>query len=289
MPRRNKSLAAGRPPTAQSTRASLSSQATRTLIRTHHALHKQLTAAKAQGDETKSSEIQAKIDSLGGLERYQQASIQGQSTERGGDSSIVLIKFLEAVLPDLEEWTTTIKLLEVGALSVDNACSKSKLFAVQRIDLNSQAEGILQQDFMERPLPANRDEKFDIISLSLVLNYVPDNVQRGEMLRRIRSFLQHQGKDGDILPALFLVLPAACVTNSRYFDDATLYNIMTSLGYVEVKRKQTAKLAYYLFHLTADLPLSGNAAYGKKEIRSGATRNNFSVALKSAPQPSAPG
>nr|OQO18593.1 hypothetical protein B0A51_12081 [Rachicladosporium sp. CCFEE 5018] len=289
MPRRTKSLAAGRPPTAPSSKASLSSQATRTLIRTHHALQKQLTAAKAQGDQTKASEIQAKIDSLGGLERYQQASIQGQSSERGGDSSIVLIKFLEDVLPDLRTRTEKIKLLEVGALSVDNACSKSKLFDVERIDLNSQSEGILQQDFMERPLPANGDDKFDIISLSLVLNYVPDNVQRGEMLRRTRTFLAHHGRDGDVLPALFLALPAACVTNSRYFNDETLSEIMTRLGYMEVKRKQTAKLVYYLYHLDADSPSSGNAAYGKKEIRSGATRNNFSVVLKPARQQLAPG
>ncbi|OQO03585.1 hypothetical protein B0A48_10250 [Cryoendolithus antarcticus] len=288
MPRRIKSLAAGRPPTTQSSKASLSSQATRTLIRTHHALQKQLTAAKAQGDQTKTNEIQAKIDSLGGLERYQQASIQGQSTERGGDSSIVLIKFLEDVLPGLRDRTEKIKLLEVGALSVENACSRSKLFDVERIDLNSQAEGILQQDFMERPLPADGDEMFDIISLSLVLNYVPDNVQRGEMLRRTRSFLQRQSKDEDVLPALFFVLPAACVTNSRYFDDATLSSIMTVLGYVEIKRKQTAKLVYYLYHLTADSP-TRHISYGKKEIRSGATRNNFSVVLNSATQPPAPG
>ena len=72
-------------------------------------------------------------------------------------------------------------MLEVGALSTSNACSRSGLFEIERIDLNSQAEGITQQDFMERPLPKDSSEQFEIISLSLVLNYVPDAIgKRGD-------------------------------------------------------------------------------------------------------------
>lgn len=112
-----------------------------------------------------------------------------------------------------------IRLLEVGALSVMNACSKSRLFEIERIDLNSQAEGIKQEDFMARRLPLNEKEQFDIISLSLVLNYVPDAIGRGKMLLRTLEFLNNRqyADEGlqNLLPSLFLVLPAPCVMNSR--------------------------------------------------------------------------
>jgi len=180
-----------------------------------------------------------------------------------------------------------LKLLEVGALSTSNACSKSGHFDVQRIDLNSQGDGILQQDFMERPLPKSAAEQFDIISLSLVLNYVPDAPGRGEMLKRTCQFLDTRHRiDRDaavqaVFPALFLVLPAPCITNSRYMDEGRLGEIMGSLGYVLLQRKQTAKLVYYLWQLKS-LPSEGRMKtktrkFPKKEVNPGAGRNNFSV------------
>jgi 25S rRNA (adenine2142-N1)-methyltransferase len=182
-----------------------------------------------------------------------------------------------------------LKLLEVGALSTSNACSKSGHFDVQRIDLNSQGDGILQQDFMERPLPKSAAEQFDIISLSLVLNYVPDAPGRGEMLKRTCQFLDTRHRiDRDaavqaVFPALFLVLPAPCITNSRYMDEGRLGEIMGSLGYVLLQRKQTAKLVYYLWQLKS-LPSEARTKtktktrkFPKKEVNPGAGRNNFSV------------
>ena len=70
-------------------------------------------------------------------------------------------------------------MLEVGALRIDNACSRSGLLDVTRIDLHSQHPDIQTQDFMERPLPsasAFETEGFDILSLSIVFNYVGDSV-----------------------------------------------------------------------------------------------------------------
>ncbi|KAH7321564.1 putative methyltransferase-domain-containing protein [Rhexocercosporidium sp. MPI-PUGE-AT-0058] len=279
-----KSLSRGRPPTVKPQR-SISSKATRTLIRTHHTLEKQKAKALANGDDAKAAVIAKQIELQGGIESYQRASLTGQTNERGGDSSKILMEWLEPVVPLLNDLVTKgqpAQMLEVGALSVSNACSRSRLFEMERIDLNSQAEGIRQQDFMDRPLPLDDKEQFDIISLSLVLNYVPDPVGRGKMLLRTLKFLKTTPASEDLatyLPSLFLVLPAPCVSNSRYLDEAKLESIMKSLGYVEVKKKLSNKLVYYLWRKDGSKP-QRTIQFKKEELRSGASRNNFAIVLK---------
>jgi 25S rRNA (adenine2142-N1)-methyltransferase len=279
-----KSLSHGRPPTAKPIR-SLSSRATRTLIRSHHTLEKLKAKALAEGDTVRAADLQHQINSQGGIESYQRASLIGQRSDRGGDSSKILMDWLEPIVPALKEQATKgqrYRMLEVGCLSITNACSKSHLFDVERIDLNSQAEGIEQQDFMERPLPTDQKEQFDIISLSLVLNYVPDAVGRGQMLLRTLEFLKPQQQREELekfLPALFLVLPASCVTNSRYMDEAKLEAIMESLGYVNVKKKLSNKLVYYLWTVALAVP-KRTSSFKKVEVRSGKDRNNFAIVLK---------
>ncbi|KAI9742034.1 MAG: hypothetical protein M1834_000423 [Cirrosporium novae-zelandiae] len=310
-------LTTGRPPhhrylhkTKPSTPHSLSSQKTRTLIRTYHTLNKSRVAALASGNLALAAHLAAQLEAQGGLDAYQVASRTGQKPERGGDSSVRLVEWVRgrqglassSLKKEEEERDSRKKfrLLEVGCLSMKNACSMCGLFDVERIDLKAQEKGILQQDFMERPLPPPREGAeeeegwFDFISLSLVLNYVPDAEGRGEMLRRTTRFLRARrqgGKhsegegegEGGFFPALFLVLPAPCVTNSRYFTEGRLSEIMTSLGYVMLERKITNKLAYYLWRFD-DMATStptpiGTRKFKKEEINPGGKRNNFAVVL----------
>lgn len=171
-------------------------------------------------------------------------------------------------------------MLDVGALSTDTAAGRCAGFEVERIDLHSQGVGILEQDFMQRPLPNNNGDaqRFDIICLSLVVNYVPDAKQRGEMLKRVREFLNPPERaNGHPFPALFLVLPAPCIINSRYLDAARLQHIMESLGYELLKMKISAKLVYYLWSWNGERPAHGK--FGKKELVSGRSRNNFAIVL----------
>jgi 25S rRNA (adenine2142-N1)-methyltransferase len=270
-----KSLSSGRPPNVTKPRASMSSQATRKLIRTHHTLNKKLETAKSKGNDAEAVELEAQIEKLGGLKAYQQASIQGQSIDRGGDSSVVLMKWLEPTSDALSKNEPKLRLLEVGALSTSNVCSRSGHFDVQRIDLNSQGDGILQQDFMERPLPKSGAEKFDIISLKRTCQFL-DTRHRIDRDASIQA----------VFPALFLVLPAPCVTNARYMDEGRLGEIMNSLGYVLLQRKQTLKLVYYLWQLQgvpneakAKTKTKTKAKFLKKEVNPGPTRNNFSIVL----------
>lgn len=282
--KRPKSLSHGRPPILNKPAASLSAKATRTLIRSHHQLQKSRAQALKDGNEQLVREIDKKIASLGGLESYQLASKKGQSKERGGDSSKILIDWLKPVLNELSRDKSQLRLLEVGALSTKNACSAVASIDVTRIDLNSQEPGILQQDFMKRPLPATEVDKFHVISLSLVLNYVPDSTARGEMLRRTTAFLSSMlpmssQSSNELVPCLFLVLPAACVLNSRYFTETRLQDIMSSLGYTMTRRKLTNKLIYQLW--TFESSSSSKSRDFKKEmLNPGSTRNNFTVVLE---------
>lgn len=274
------SLSSTRPPTIKSQHAKLSSKATRTLIRSHHQLLKARAQAERSGDEALMSSIDAQIQANGGLESYQTASKIGQSLERGGDSSKLLLDWIK---PQLNEWNANLpklRVLEVGALSTKNVISKTPSLDVSRIDLNSQEPGILKQDFMERPLPRTEDadeERFHLISLSLVLNYVPDATGRGEMLKRCVKFLSSKCPIS-LPPTLFLVLPVACVDNSRYVTEKRLLDILSSLGFELAQSKRTSKLIYQLWnHTGAKAPTK---SFKKEMLNPGHTRNNFSIILK---------
>ncbi|KAF4549392.1 25S rRNA (adenine(2142)-N(1))-methyltransferase-like protein [Elsinoe fawcettii] len=274
---RKKSLSSGRPGISKPAAAKLSARAGRTIIRTHHQLNKALEAAVKSCDHQKADELKRQIAEQGGLTSYQHASLLGQSEERGGDSSKVLVDWMTVRVKNDNH---VLRVLEVGALSTSNACSKSKAMAVTRIDLHSQQPGITEQDFMERPLPVTNEDKFDIISLSLVLNFVPDKEGRGQMLLRTCSFL-----DGETVaakqgwrPCLFLVLPAPCIQNSRYMTEAHLEEIMKALGYQGVESKTTSKLYYSLWELETGLA-ARHKHFKRMELNPGKTRNNFSVVL----------
>ena len=181
-----------------------------------------------------------------------------------------------------EEPRNKLRMLEVGSLRSDNACSKSELFDVERIDLHSQHSDIKEQVFMNRPIPGAADldqEGFDIVSLSLVVNFVSNPTERGEMLRRVEAFLRPSVQEqAGPFPALFLVLPVACVRNSRYLAEGKLEAIMKSLGYRKIKRKMSAKLVYYLWkHNKTSKDKS--KPFKKQELRAGKSRNNFAITL----------
>lgn len=281
--KRPQNLAKGRPPTLQKPK-SISRMATRSLINKHHLLEKRRQQAIAKGDTAEAALIASELSALGGLETYQLASLQGQRRDRGGDSSKVLMEWIKELLPSFKTLPSgRARMLEVGALSTSNECSKSGCFDIERIDLSSQGKGIRKQDFMERPLPVNESDRFDIISLSLVLNFVPTPQGRGEMLLRTLEFLHSPARYStslaeEVFPSIFLVLPAPCVSNSRYMDEARLEAIMSAIGFARTRSKMTNKLAYGLWRRT-ETSTQGSASFTKKEIRSGPSRNNFAVTL----------
>ncbi|PHH59664.1 hypothetical protein CDD81_2787 [Ophiocordyceps australis] len=273
-------LRAGRPPTANPT-GSMTRKTSRTLINRIHRLEKRRLQAAEKGDRDSEVAAAADITALGGLHLYQQASLQGQSLGRGGDTSKVLLEWLPVCDMRNSKWCP--RMLEVGALSSHNACTTSGLFDMIHIDLNSQEPAIIKQDFMKRPLPEREVDKFDIISLSLVLNFVPSAAARGLMLARTLSFLRTAAVDPPgattmPFPSLFLVLPRSCVGNSRYLTQDKLAQIMNVLGYDMIKSKMSQKLAYSLWKKNLEAGPT-KIKLAKVEVNPGRNRNNFAISL----------
>ena len=222
-------------------------------------------------------DIDGEIASLGGIEAYQVASTQGQDSLRGGDSSKKLVEWLKANYTSTISGSNMLNALEIGCLSANNAISTSKIFLeVIKIDLNSQNQSkILQQDFMQRPMPKNDSEKFNLISCSLVINFVPSPSQRGDMLKRITQFLKPP-RNGS-MSTLFMVLPLPCVSNSRYFDHQSMDEIMNALGFTKTCYYEAKKIAYWLYDWNGNV--KHDYTFHKKEKHTGTKRNNFCITL----------
>ncbi|KAL7666300.1 25S rRNA adenine-N(1) methyltransferase [[Candida] zeylanoides] len=211
-------------------------------------------------------QVDAEIAQRGGLAAYQAASIHGQDSNRGGDSSKKLVEWLSPYSHDA-------RALEIGCLDANNAISTSGLFSsVTRIDLNSQSPHILQQDFMERPLPRDASERFHMVSCSLVLNFVPTPRERGDMLLRITKFLHPPSANGS--SSLFFVLPLPCLQNSRYISKDIFETMMAELGFTISRSYEATKIIYYLFDWNG---IVKPMAHPKKQICDGAGRNNFCI------------
>ncbi|KAJ3477558.1 hypothetical protein NLI96_g10381 [Meripilus lineatus] len=168
--------------------------ATRTLIRRFHVLIKRKAQLKkllqngnSSGNHIKAREdlrnIEDEIAGLGGLEVYQRMSSVGQGNDRGGGSEKVFIGWLEEIgeVQRAKDHAQKLQLLEVGALKPDNYSTCSSWVQNSPIDLHSRHPSIKEQDFLRMDEEANR-EKWDLVSLSLVVNFVPEPRDRGRML-----------------------------------------------------------------------------------------------------------
>lgn len=331
--------------TSSNPSTSISSKHTRSVIRQHHVLQKRLAAARARNDEILVRDLEAEIAAQGGLRTYQHASQVGQSAARGGDSSRVLVQWLHDEIElrrrprqhrqqqqqqgTGEQETNSfpqpppLRILEVGALSTTNALNVRGATVVRRIDLRSSGPGIEEMDFMDLPLPvpvpasdadadADADAPggegaggYDVLSLSLVLNYVPDAAERGRMLRRTTLFFppqphshshshSHSQSEAEaesesrpqVLPCLFLVLPSPTLHNSRYLTPQHLSDMLSSLGYTHLHTKTTRKLHYSLWRFDGQATRDdwvrggGETVFRKKEIHPGKGRNNFCIVLE---------
>ncbi|AGO12381.1 AaceriAER026Cp [[Ashbya] aceris (nom. inval.)] len=221
--------------------------------------------------------VMAEISGPRGLQNYQAASTVGQAASRGGDTSRQLVPWLREVGTPKEA-----RALEIGALSAANCISTCGLFrTVVRIDLHSNDPATIEeQDFMLRPQPHAAADAFDLISCSLVLNFVPTPLARGEMILRFRSFLRGPQ------PLLFIVLPLPCMDNSRYMNSEYFCNIMAALGYECLHQRSAKKLIYFLFASRAAPPAPYPLKYTRKhQLADGPAMNNFSIIL---PAPSIP-
>lgn len=183
---------------ANTSSASTAAQSCRTTIRRYHVLLKQQRNLENSNDPSRTlalAEIKRELEKLGGLERYQELSSLGQREERGGGSEKVLISWMKdldfhtlhkgkgklrcvCTFREMYEVLICHRLLEVGALKPDNYKSCSTWIDWTPIDLHSRHPQIQEQDFLKMSLKEHR-QKWNAISLSLVLNFVPVPNDRG--------------------------------------------------------------------------------------------------------------
>ena len=173
----------------------------------------------SQSAQAELARVEKEIEDLGGLAAYQRMSTIGQGKDRGGGSEKVLISWMRdlglhnaatrsgagesgrlrlvPVVPatlslpcnpghsgtcDLLTMDFPLapsSLLEVGALKPDNYASCQTWIDVTPIDLHAQHPDIREQDFLLMH-PEEHRERWDVISLSLVLNFPPDPKDRGK-------------------------------------------------------------------------------------------------------------
>ncbi|WVW79047.1 hypothetical protein I302_101010 [Kwoniella bestiolae CBS 10118] len=233
---------------------------------------------RVQAIQTELDSVEREMTALGGLNAYQIASTLGQSKERGGDSSKVLVRWLDelGIKQEMVAQSSKLRMLEIGALMPDNYASCSKWIDNHPIDLHSQHPDILEQDFLQRPLPAREQDAFDVVSCSLVLNFVSSPADRGKML----SLIHKQLKD---LPNsfLFLVLPLPCLANSRYLSLSTFQDLMRIIGFTLEREqwKPGGKVGYWLWRKSAG-ELEGRDRWVRKTVvKDGPKMNNFAVVL----------
>ena len=186
--------------------SSIAAQGCRNVIRQYHVLLKRRKQLEndQQLHEQSLADIEARIHALGGLERYQQLSALGQREERGGGSQKVLVNWLKELnvhhsydnrrklrfvfhgVPQFVSGLSVLyRLLEVGALKPDNFLSSSSWIDCMPIDLHSRHPKIVEQDFLllDEKQHLNR---WEAISLSLVLNFVPVPKDRGIYIAHYR-------------------------------------------------------------------------------------------------------
>ncbi|KAK0555277.1 25S rRNA (adenine2142-N1)-methyltransferase [Tilletia horrida] len=155
--------------------------------------------------------------------------------------------------------------------------------------------------FTPTPLPQSQvSAGFDVVSLSLVVNFEGDLQKRGEMLLRPHAFLRSQpvekkGKEqgGGYL---ILILPLPCVTKSRYCSPEHLSDMLKSAGWTVIFRQDSKRLTRWLLREKPGVRRKGEIGcegggkglrerwwdgrhFGRKEVVVGVRLNNFCIKL----------
>ena len=192
------------------------------------------------------------------------------STARDGDDSHSppsLNSFLVPARPSAAVAAGRPRLLDVGAMT-NHYLPWAHLMDVLAIDLHPQHPSVLALDFFHLPF-SSLAQSFDAVVLSLVLNFVPSVARRGVMLRRASALMKVGG-------ALFVVLPAACLANSRWVDEGVMRELLSLCGVEVVGVRESPRLVLVEGTKVAE---PGRRGYRPKLVRRGASHNNFSISM----------
>lgn len=297
------------------------------VISEYHTLNKRLeqnerdTAISEPEREKVATEIKKQQEAMGGLDRYQKASIFGAKS-----SKFVCADWVVPLLRHKNHRGKKIRILDVGA--IDNQYHGKGhddwLDAVP-IDLHGgQHESVLQVDFFDyaheycaghdmaatSQKETNTPKPFDAIVMSLVLNFQGDPRLRGDMLALAADprLLKMNESAAGFPGLLFVALPSASLDNSRYCDLERFIQVVTNpLFHFELlDKKRSSKLILLAFQRKRKDDSSTKSQRNAEEqtycydvkhktfeyetnemkrlqpAKPGAKRNNFAVILKSS-------
>ncbi|KZT00310.1 uncharacterized protein LAESUDRAFT_666425, partial [Laetiporus sulphureus 93-53] len=166
---------------------------------------------------------------------------------------------------------TMLRLLKVGALKPNNYASCTAWIHNTSIDLRSNHPAIAEQDFLLMS-EAEHCEKWDIISLSLILNFVPDAKDRG-------TYAFPSDAEGQVLN----LLPLPCILNSHYRlmpEHFTALLQIIGLSTIKTWWKEGGKMVYWLLRMTPVMShMTDPALYESKKVLRPGKRNNFVILL----------
>lgn len=184
-------------------------------------------------------EIEAKLEDIGGINRYQEASVV--STKHFSTSKWI-IQAMKRLRPSLTTSASNkLSALEVGAINTQ--LHAASFLNVRSIDLHSQHALIEEADFFDLP-PCRA---YDVIVCSMVINYVSTPSKRGEMVARLCMHLANE--DG----VLFLILPRRCVSSPFFSSEASLIHLLQWVYGLELLEEPhfTPRVAFFVLRLPA--------------------------------------
>lgn len=235
-----------------------------------------------------------------GIEKYQKASREGEALGGGFDSSQWVIQTLLQGKHELFTRNRPLIILDVGAiahrfperLGVDHDDNGSTKTAgcetvplhVTSIDLNPEdseaGKAVIKVDFFEFAKTGLRGGggQYDVVCLSLCVNFEGSPTRRGLMMQLAARLLTKGG-------LLFVVLPRACLENSRYFDEVLFRKIVKATGMDVLTLKYSRKLMQSVL-MRVDDEQMGESCWRllskRKLVREGKNRNNFTICLDEA-------
>ena len=250
----------------------ISSRKDRRIITEYHTLNKTIDSVRKNPSihrEDKAAQIavlEAKKTKIGGINAYQKASKLGEVRHGSFNSAKWVLKQLKAHNVCANTNRTDggkLSLLDVGALD-NNYKKHSKWIQSTPIDLNPQSNDVIKADFLKLD-----HKEYDVVVLSLVINFEGDIRKRGDMLRKCPELMVDQGH-------LFIVLPLPCLDNSRYLNEELFVSMMESLGFDVCARHSSRKLSFFMFRYTRRAQVK---SFPKKILRKGGNHNNFAIVL----------
>jgi 25S rRNA (adenine2142-N1)-methyltransferase len=260
------------------------------VISSYHTLLKQLAAVDSNptfpttaSKLLRKSVLRAQISAIG-IDQYQVASRTGEAVNGGVDCSAWIQAQIANACASAHSRPQPLSLLDVGAIvqrfhsTVLGAHGLS--LHVKSIDLNPQdSSGQVEKiDFFDFAVQAAEQElTYDVVVLSLVLNFVPLASNRGKMLSLAHSITSPSG-------LLFIVLPRACVANSRYCDEELISRILKCAGWSVTKTAHTSKLARFMCMKVDPCPGKQETFTARQTVRGGSGRNNFLILMPCAGQ-----